>query len=88
MMVQKLFVSLPCPLEVQFRGIDDDREAVEQEEVVDDAEKFPELDDERRRHYIILFYASRVFDAFVLLFTKELSIGFALSLSLSVRGFG
>ena len=51
MMVQKLFVSLPCPFEVQFRGNDDDREAVEQEEVVDEAEEFPEVDDERRRHY-------------------------------------
>ena len=45
-------VSFLRPLEVQFRGNDDDREAVEQEEVVDDAEKFPEVDDERRLCHI------------------------------------
>ena len=48
MMLGKSLVSFLRPLEVQFRGNDDDREAVEQEEVVDDAEKFPEVDDERR----------------------------------------
>ena len=50
-----LVSSLPRPLEVQFRGNDDDCESVEQEEVVDEAEEFPKVDDERRRHICDLF---------------------------------